>query len=231
MRSIFLRTRRRTDFQKIRAIAGRLYASARMERLRSAHSASRSMLTKYSIGYPAYGRFCRQRMCTVHNTRQEKEMRQAFGEQAQKIISSPERFRKRGNALRVGIESEVAIFSEKIALAHLEGARNAILQEVPECTDIELGAAQIELRTPPVDILGTGGFAELQTVYEKSALSLLRAARKHGAKILRAGSNPFLPIKNTQRTDKLKYRLVPDYYNAHRPKHVDTHITPAQPHP
>lgn len=53
---------------------------------------------------------------------------------------------------------------------------------------------------------------------------MVEAARKHHCSILRVGSNPFLPVKNTPRTNTPKYRLVPDFYNEHRRKETDTII-------
>lgn len=160
----------------------------------------------------------------MYNEQQEMKMKEAFVEQARTIVYDPDRFRKNGHSVKIGFESEVAIYSENTVCADLETKRNAILQDVAGFTDVELGAAQIELRTPPIDILGESGFDKLRDIYKKNFLALAQAARKQDTAILRVGSNPFLPIKNTPRTNEPKYRLVPDFYNQHRPQETDTII-------
>lgn len=161
---------------------------------------------------------------TEEEKKQEQEMLAAFREQARNIILSQDKFVKNNNTLRVGFESEVAIYKENLALRDIERIRNKIIQEVPDITDTELGAAQIELRTPPIDALNPSGFNELAKIYKDEFKLLVQAAKKQNCSILRIGANPFLPIKDTPRTNKLKYRLVPDYYNQHRPKEADTII-------
>lgn len=155
---------------------------------------------------------------------QEKEMRSEYRKQAREIIASPERFWKDGDSLKIGFESEVAIHSWDLALHQFEGRRDAIRQEVPDSTDVELGAAQIELRTPPINVLASGGFAAIASLYKESFASLVQATQRHGCSVLRVGANPFLPVKNTPRTHKPKYQLVPDFYNEHRRKDADTLI-------
>lgn len=154
----------------------------------------------------------------------EREMLGAFLEQAQNVIASEDRFRKTGRSLLVGFESEVAIYRENIALGDIKRTRNAVIQGLPDIADVELGAAQIEFRTPPIDLLAPNGFGELAGVYRDRFEAVIRAAKQQGCSILRVGANPLLPIKNTPRTETPKYRLVPDYYNQHRPKEVDTII-------
>lgn len=156
--------------------------------------------------------------------KQEREMLTAFLGQARDVISSQDWFNKNNGSLRIGLESEVAIYNENFALGDIERIRDAIIQDVPDIADVELGAAQIEFRTPPIDVSTPSDFEEHARIYKDRFESVIRAARKRGCSILRVGANPFLPIKNTPRTEKPKYRLVPDYYNRYRPKEADTII-------
>lgn len=161
---------------------------------------------------------------TKKEREQEQEMLTAFREQAQGVISSQGRFVKGDNSLRIGLESEVAIYRENFVLADIGRSRDAIIQKLPGITDVELGAAQVEFRTPPIDVLAQSGFGELVRVYRDRFELLVQAVRKQNCSLLRIGANPFLPVKGTPRTDRPKYRLVPDYYNQHRSKEADTII-------
>lgn len=157
-------------------------------------------------------------------TKREQEMLIAFRKQAKEIISSNRRFAKKDGTLRIGLESEIAIYRENFSISEIEKTRNAIIGRVPDVTDVELGVSQIEFRTPPIDIISQLGFKELARIYENSFKSIVNSAKEEGCSILRAGTNPFLPVKNAPRTNKLKYCLVPDYYNKHRSEHVNTVI-------
>lgn len=160
----------------------------------------------------------------------EREMRRAFARQVKEILSSVDRFYKperlcgQVNSLKIGFESEVAIHKSGVAPHDVEKMRDVIIGEVSSDVDVELGAAQIEFRTPPVIILSLDEFRKLERVYRQTFDMVLRASQNHGASILRCGTNPFLPVMGTPRTDKPKYRLVPDFYNANRPETVDTII-------
>lgn len=155
---------------------------------------------------------------------QEKEMLKAFNEQSDKILSNPDLFKKEDGETRIGFESEVAIYG-KIPQKKIEIVRNKIIGgELSEFTDKELGAAQIEFRTPPVDIGASSGFLKIKSIYENIFKRLLDASQRNGCSIIRSGTNPFLPVINSPRTNKPKYRQVPDYYNHHRRKDADTKI-------
>ena len=134
-----------------------------------------------------------------------------------------ERFVRNHQDLKIGLESEIAIHA-RLDNTDLVQKRDAIISENSDFTDIELGASQIEIRTPPVDIISSSGLASLTEIYKQRFNSVLQSARKHGVKLLRVGANPFLPTINTPRTDKPKYRLVPDFYNRHRNPSLDTVI-------
>src|SRR3989344_5687809 len=155
--------------------------------------------------------------------KQEKEMRETFDVQVQDLLASIDRFQKNGDSLRVGLESEIAIHARS-SDSELVQKRDAIIADNSDFTDVELGASQIEIRTPPIDLLSTNGMSSLTGIYKQRFFNVLDSARKHGVGILRIGANPFLPTIKTPRTDKPKYRLVPDFYNRNRDPYLDTMI-------
>src|SRR3989344_7474346 len=155
--------------------------------------------------------------------KQEKEMRETFDVQVQDLLASIDRFQKNGDSLKVGLESEIAIHARS-SDSELVQKRDAIIADNSDFTDVELGASQIEIRTPPIDLLSTNGMSSLTGIYKQRFFNVLDSARKHGVGILRIGANPFLPTIKTPRTDKPKYRLVPDFYNRNRDPYLDTMI-------
>ena len=152
---------------------------------------------------------------------QEKEMIESFNVQARDLLVSGDRFIKNGHRVNVGLESELAIHA-RLNNEELLKKRDAIIADNQDFTDVELGASQIELRTPPIDIVSGNGAVLLRNMYEKRFRSVLDSARRHKVGILRVGANPFLPTIDTPRTDKSKYHLVPDFYNRHRNPCLDT---------
>lgn len=155
--------------------------------------------------------------------KQEKEMLEYFDIQVKDLLASKGRFIKNGHSVKIGLESELAVHA-RLNSSELVKKRDAIISDNLDFADIELGASQIEVRTPPLDILSIGGLSSLQEIYEKRFASILDSARRHKIGILRIGANPFLPTLGTSRTDKLKYRLVPDFYNQYRNSRLDTII-------
>ncbi len=160
----------------------------------------------------------------MSNAHEEQEMREAFFEKAREIVSNEERFVKRGDTQLVGFESELALDAEHVGVEAVEGVRDEIIKDIGEAADVELGVAQIEIRTPPIDILSPHGVKRLDTLYRHIFASLCKSAHARRCGVLRVGANPFLPIKDTPRTNKPKYRQVPDFYNRNRGKDVDTLI-------
>ena len=156
-------------------------------------------------------------------SQQEKEMLEAFNVQTKDLLVSQGRFIKDDQSIKVGLESELAVHA-RLNSEELVQKRDAILADNPDFTDVELGASQIEIRTPPIDLVSVGGTSLLKEIYDKNFTSVLNSARGYGVGILRIGANPFLPTIGTPRTDKPKYCLVPDFYNQHRNPHLDTII-------
>lgn len=155
--------------------------------------------------------------------RQEFEMRESFMQASQNILRSEDRFRK-GNpaSIRMGLEIEYSLLNTGFTQAS-EAQRDAVIKENPDSTDIELGAAQLELRTPPYNLTNDGiaGFATLiHDIEDRVRVS----ARKHEALILRSGANPLVWVQEIRRTTKEKYQKVPDFHNQNRKKGTNTMI-------
>lgn len=153
----------------------------------------------------------------------EREMLEAYDKAATDNMSKPEFYEKDGDEVKIGFESEVAIHSH-MHIDEYEDKRDEIIEDLPEFTDRELGVAQIEFRTPPINIVERNGFQKITSIYKNNFSRILSYAKKHRCSILRCGTNPFLPVKNSPRTNTPKYRLVPDYYNYNRRKDADTVI-------
>lgn len=161
----------------------------------------------------------------MHNEENEKLMREMFKKQACVIADSADRFAKCERGIKIGFESEVSVFKDGLSANELGQTRNEILEKAGSGYDVELGAIQIEFRTPPVCLNEEGwSFKDVFAIYKENFEKLLRIARQKNISILRIGSNPFFPVINTLRTDKAKYKLVPDYYNFYRQKMIETKI-------
>ncbi len=159
------------------------------------------------------------------NEAEERVMHESFLIQAKELLKDPTRFDKPADTLKIGIESEVAILKTDGTPAD-ETLRNLIITDCPMQVGatVELGASQIEFHTIPVNILTCNGWHELKTIYEKNFSLLAAATRAHNSSILRCGANPFVPVRGTPRTNLLKYKLVPDFYNEFRDPSVNTRI-------
>ncbi len=156
--------------------------------------------------------------------RHEQEMREAFNVQMKALLKNADRFRKTDPVVRVGLESELALDSPGIAPGEMEPVRDAIVKCVADDIDVELGAAQVELRTPPLRLDTPGGFDVLKSVYRTRVNALETSAKRHGVSVLRVGANPFLPTLGTPRTNKPKYQMVPNFYNDHHDPRKNTLI-------
>jgi len=150
---------------------------------------------------------------------QEAAMLAAFKDQTAAICGDTERFRKKHARWIVGLESEVAVFSEDRTADEIGARRNALLLQSSGIS-CELGALQLEFRTPPIEV-GESTRA-LRRSLEGAHGVALEAARGEGLNVLRIGSNPFFPVIGTPRTDAERYRRVPDFQNEHRRQGIAT---------
>jgi len=148
------------------------------------------------------------------NQRNEMEMKSAFRSSVKDILARRDVFIKSSGALKIGFEMEASIiFPDGNPVP--EVVRNKIKDEVPHA-DPELGAQQIEWRTDPIDIAEPNGLTALvsQAISRDTEMSL--AASHSGANIVRLGTQPLIPLTEIVRTDKEKYKKVPDFHNENR---------------
>lgn len=158
----------------------------------------------------------------MHNEINEKLMGEMFKKQARSIMDNADNFVKHEENIKIGLESEISVFKDGFSVNELGQVRNEILEKAGSDYDVELGATQIEFRTPPVCL--NEGWRVLSAIYKENFEKILQITRQKNVSILRVGSNPFFPVMNTPRTNKLKYKIVPDYHNHYRQKIIETKI-------
>lgn len=151
----------------------------------------------------------------LKETQLERAMSEAFNRAAMGILQNEPRFVKHPGLLRMGLEMEASLtLKNGEPLSEVE--RDEIVETHAQFADKELGASQIEWRTDPVILNTGGGLASLFTQASERSGLLEQSVNHHDAVILRSGTNPFIPIPQIIRTNKQKYRLVPDFHNDHR---------------
>lgn len=155
---------------------------------------------------------------------EEKEMQRAFRTQTAEILREPERFQKDGDHLRIGLESEIAVWKPTATIEEQGIWRDRILADLKAMVicDVELGASQIEFRTPVYDLHKSQ--ESILPAYEEYFQKVLRVARSYDVLTLRSGTNPFLPIFDTPRSAEIRYQRVPDFHNCYRRKPMETRI-------
>lgn len=158
------------------------------------------------------------------NCEKEKAMKKMFEKQASMIINNQDIFRKNGDNVRIGFESEVSLFNEGASVFETGQARDKVLQAVGcDFYDTELGVTQIEIKTPPI-YLSDHGFGQIVPVYKEKFQKILETSKQFDFLIARIGSNPFFPTVNVARTNKAKYQTIPDYHNFCKRKFVKTEL-------
>lgn len=151
----------------------------------------------------------------------ELEMQQTFIAEAKRISLSLDDFVAKPGVYKVGMESEYSLLTSSYSQAD-QSVRDSIIAQDPSIFDKELGAAQIELWTGPVNLLGK----ELNLLIDDYRLkeSLLgRLADQSGSRVLRSGSNPFVPLSEVAVTKGcFKYELSMDFHRRNRRHPLDT---------
>ncbi len=143
----------------------------------------------------------------------EQKMSAAYDEQVAVILANPNKYTKKTTYRQVGLETEYPIVDGK-GNPCTESDRDAIKNAKPWLQP-ELGAAQIELTTDPEPINTRGISRMIDQLADREAY-VVQAAAKRGLHVLRSGTNPWLRIGDTIRTNKPKYQQVPDFYDRER---------------
>lgn len=151
----------------------------------------------------------------------EVAMLAAFRRQVADILARQDEFRKTEGEMNVGLEVEYGLVDDSFNQVE-EVVRNAIKDENREFIDVELGAAQIELRTDPHD-LREGSEISLSELKVRED-ELVKSAKNRRAKLISSGTNPFVPTRGIVRTDLPKYKQVPDFHNDRQRPGLNTTI-------
>ncbi|MFZ5366324.1 MAG: hypothetical protein ACOZBZ_03430 [Patescibacteria group bacterium] len=153
--------------------------------------------------------------------KREDEMRRAYYDQYQEILNNPDKYRKTEKVVKIGLEMEYSFLQEDLSQAP-ESARDVIMNELNEgrsdkykLADVELGAFQMELRTDPIDILGSG-VNVLEDELGSRVNLMLAATRKRNLLTISCGTNPFVEIHKIKRSTREKYVLVPNFHNENK---------------
>lgn len=136
---------------------------------------------------------------------------------------------ERHDELLVGFETEVSVVRREDLEPVSQATRDAIIADLGGSADVELGAFQLELRTAPLDIRSNGlvGVCAALRDVERAAR---RAAAVRDATILRCGFYPFLmDLAHIERTNILKYQVVPNFHDERRGRYVNTLVGRADP--
>ncbi len=119
--------------------------------------------------------------------------------------------------VRVGIEMErscVCFSGQPLP----ESVRNQLVAKHPGW-QMELGAAQIEIMTPAIDVTQCGGFTALKGAMIEEDSLLVNVLGSVGARPVRMGSDPIVFADQRGRTtskEKERYRIVPDFHTKNR---------------
>ncbi|MDO8803324.1 MAG: glutamate-cysteine ligase family protein, partial [Elusimicrobiota bacterium] len=141
----------------------------------------------------------------------ENEMRRRFEERARVIAASA----SKPVARTVGLEAEYPTVSTHDGRLVEQSVRDAIIAGAPDMLTCEMGAAQLELRTDPVD-LDKEGLAGIEAAYNKIEQQAAGLAARQGAGLVRIGSYPACRIDQISRTKKEKYTCVPGFHDSLR---------------
>ncbi len=161
-------------------------------------------------------------LSTEQEQENELEMHEAFHKQVHAVLESEDRFRKAERTTRIGLEAEYSVINATCDQVD-QTVRDQIIEDNRDFATQELGAAQIELRTDPI-ILSDGGIWQVFDQMASRDDAIRNAAHRRGARILRSGTNPLVDLHDILRTDKPKYRQVPDFHNRKRKFGTDTTI-------
>jgi len=168
-------------------------------------------------------RLDRQMIQTRFDEPHELNMQDVFIRQAEDICSRMDEFMIDDSILMLGLESEYSLLTDGYKQAD-QAIRDQILQIGSEFLTKELGAAQIEMWTDPHDILdhGIGNLIEEYRIKENKLTKLVKGFNH---KILRSGSNPFVPLSEVKTTEgPLKYKLSMAFHRQNRCQNQETKI-------
>lgn len=145
---------------------------------------------------------------------QEEAMRHAFREQTRAVLTRSDDFRKTEKTFLTGVEIELGLIHEDLSQP-AQQIRNVVIHSCGSMASTELGAAQVELHTDPLDIL-TAGPSVLLSEIDCISQVAIQQARIQGVRAVFHGTNPFIDPSKIVRTNKPKYTLVPNFHDERR---------------
>jgi gamma-glutamylcysteine synthetase len=159
----------------------------------------------------------------VINSKEEQNMRNSFRHRSSNVLNQEKNYIKKGE--HVGFELETQIVDKNTLEIAPEEVRNSLIKYKTENFDKELGAGQLEIKTPPLKLFKGLGFleSELDRIVDDGNKFLYH---NHGNKygFLMMGAHPTSDISNIKRSNAEKYRLVPNFHNDYQGNHIDTII-------
>jgi gamma-glutamyl:cysteine ligase YbdK (ATP-grasp superfamily) len=145
----------------------------------------------------------------------EQGMREAFENQAREVMENEERYEKSYDDFKIGLETEYPAVDSGHEPLDPE-VRNQLIEGL-DFADVEVGGAQVEVRTDP---MMPDNLAELEKEMRLIEQDLRDEASVRDAEILRSGTHPFVDLDSIPTTDKPKYDEVPGFHDRHRNGHV-----------
>ncbi len=148
----------------------------------------------------------------------EQEMRSAYNEKVNDLLLEFNQGKyDKDSILKVGLELECFVVktpTEPVS-EHLRDKITESLNKINIDSSCELGAAQIELKTKPID-LGANHRTDFITNYLAINNELNSTARNDGLSILRIGAIPTVSSADVKKTSQERYKTVPEFYNMCR---------------
>lgn len=145
-------------------------------------------------------------------------MRKALRKQMRIILKEQKRFNKSETSKRcVGIEIETSCIKDNGQPLDEVTRDTLVEQHKVRVWQKELGAAQIEIMTEPIDLSIPGGLKELKQAMIEETHVLEKALKNVSARPVRLGSDPIVEIDDRGRTTSdERYRIIPNFHMKNR---------------
>ncbi|MDO8584160.1 MAG: glutamate-cysteine ligase family protein [bacterium] len=150
-------------------------------------------------------------------------MREEFRRIAEGIMNGSIVTSHASEGRRVGVELEFSCIT-KDGSPLSEAVRNRIVDENPKYQQ-ELGAAQIEIMTPPIFVTASKGFSALRDSMHVETQRLVQILAQNNALVVRFGADPIVPLTEAIRTrGKERYLTVPNFHQRNLRKGLPIQI-------
>ena len=143
---------------------------------------------------------------------EEKSIESVFKHRAVELIENKEKFQKKHDKIRTGVETEYFLVREDLSPLEDEEVRNNIIEDLDRVKK-ELGIDSVEAATEPIYLNSLNDLEEKITEKEKLIKS---KAKENNLEIIRSGTNPFRPLENLKLSNKTFFRQINDYYNEEK---------------